>query len=143
MLFCIGHALMGNRDELMVQGNLTQTNGNAERRAVRDIIQRHSCGPPRRGGYDLSIRLCKRIKEAFGWSNTIEGWLDSPLQRRKGALPFRADNSPQQPHPAAETTGCGTMKNLAGYTHRQHQRQRDRTEKPRSKKIFPARRLFQ
>jgi len=48
MLCFIGHALMENRSGLIVQGDLTQADGHAERRAAIDMIDRHSPGSTRR-----------------------------------------------------------------------------------------------
>lgn len=48
MLCFIGHALMENRSGLIVQGDLTQADGRAERRAAIDMIDRHSPGSTRR-----------------------------------------------------------------------------------------------
>ncbi len=56
----MGHALMENRCGLIVQGDLTQADGHAERRAALDIIHRHSLGSTRRltlgadKGYDAA-----------------------------------------------------------------------------------------
>ena len=47
MLCFMGHALMENRSGLIVQGDLTQADGHAERRAARDMIHRHSPGSSR------------------------------------------------------------------------------------------------
>ena len=47
MLCFIGHALMENRAGLIVQGDLTQADGHAERRAAMDMIHRHSPGSTR------------------------------------------------------------------------------------------------
>ena len=47
MLCFIGHALMENRNGLIVQGDLTQADGHAERRAALDMIQRYSPGSTR------------------------------------------------------------------------------------------------
>lgn len=58
MLCFIGHALMENRNGLIVQGELTQADGHAERTAALDMVHRHSPGSTRqltRGadkGYD-------------------------------------------------------------------------------------------
>ena len=60
MLCFIGHALMENRSGLIVQGDLTQADGHAERRAALAMIHRHSPGPTRRltlgadKGYDAA-----------------------------------------------------------------------------------------
>ena len=48
MLCFMGHTLMENRNGLIVQGDLTLTNGHAERKAALDTIHRHA--PDRRGG---------------------------------------------------------------------------------------------
>ena len=48
MLCFIGHALMENRNGLIVQGDLTQADGHAERKAALDMIHRHSPGSTRR-----------------------------------------------------------------------------------------------
>jgi hypothetical protein len=48
MLCFIGHALMENRNGLIVQGDLTQADGHAERRAALDMIHRHSPGSTRK-----------------------------------------------------------------------------------------------
>lgn len=44
MLCFIGHALMVHRSGPIVQGDLTQADGHAERRAAPDVIHRHSPG---------------------------------------------------------------------------------------------------
>jgi len=44
MLCFIGHALMENRNGLIVQGDLTQADGHAERKAALDMVHRHSPG---------------------------------------------------------------------------------------------------
>src|SRR5210317_190863 len=44
----MGHALMENRHGLIVQGDLTQADGHAERRAALDMVHRHSPGSTRR-----------------------------------------------------------------------------------------------
>lgn len=48
ILCFMGHALMENRNGLIVQGDLTQADGHAERRAALDMIHRHSPGSTRR-----------------------------------------------------------------------------------------------
>lgn len=47
MLCFIGYALMENRNGLIVQGDLTQGDGQAERRAALDMIHRHFPGSSR------------------------------------------------------------------------------------------------
>lgn len=44
----IGHAMRQSRNGLIVQGDLTQTDGQAERRAAPDMIHRHCPGSTRR-----------------------------------------------------------------------------------------------
>ena len=48
ILCFMGHTLMENRNGLIVQAELTQANGHAERRAALDMIHRHSPGSTRR-----------------------------------------------------------------------------------------------
>jgi hypothetical protein len=48
MLCFMGHALMENRSGLIVQGELTQVDGHAKRRATLDMIRSHSPGSTRR-----------------------------------------------------------------------------------------------
>jgi transposase len=56
----MGHALMENRHGVVVQGDLTQADGHAERRAALDMVHRHSPGSTRRltlgadKGYDAA-----------------------------------------------------------------------------------------
>jgi transposase len=56
----IGHALMENRSGLIVQGELTQADGRAERQAALDMVHRHSPGSTRKltlgadKGYDAA-----------------------------------------------------------------------------------------
>lgn len=47
VLCFMGHALMENRSGLIVQGDLTQADGHAERRAALHMIHRHSPGSAR------------------------------------------------------------------------------------------------
>jgi hypothetical protein len=47
VLAFMGHALMENRHGLIVQGDLTQADGHAERRAALDMVHRHSPGSTR------------------------------------------------------------------------------------------------
>lgn len=48
MLCFMGHTLMENRSGLIVQADLTQADGHAERRAAIEMIHRHSPGSTRR-----------------------------------------------------------------------------------------------
>ena len=48
MLCFMGHTLMENRNGLVVQTDLTQADGRAERRAAIDMLDRHSPGSTRR-----------------------------------------------------------------------------------------------
>ena len=60
VLCFMGHALMENRHGLIVQGDLTQADSHAERRAALDMVHRHSPGSTRRltlgadKGYDAA-----------------------------------------------------------------------------------------
>jgi transposase len=65
----MGHALMENRHGLIVQGDLTQADGHAERRAALDMVHRHSPGSTRRltlgadKGYDAA-EFVSNLREA-------------------------------------------------------------------------------
>jgi transposase len=48
MLCFLGHALMENRNGLIVQGDLTKADGHGERKAALDMVHRHSPGSTRR-----------------------------------------------------------------------------------------------
>ena len=48
VLCFMGHALMENRNGLIVQGDLTQADGHAERKAALDMLHRHSPGSTRK-----------------------------------------------------------------------------------------------
>lgn len=48
VLCFMGHALMENRHGLVVQGDLTQADGHAERKAALEMVHRHSPGSTRR-----------------------------------------------------------------------------------------------
>ena len=56
----MGHALMENRHGFVVEGDLTQADGHAERKAALDMVHRHSPGSTRRltlgadKGYDAA-----------------------------------------------------------------------------------------
>lgn len=66
----MGHALMENRHGLIVEGDLTQADGHAERRAALDMVHRHSPGSTRRltlgadKGYDAAD-FVSNLREAY------------------------------------------------------------------------------
>ncbi|MEV8469056.1 transposase, partial [Fluviibacterium sp. DFM31] len=67
VLCFMGHSLMENRSGLIVQADLTQADGHAERRAAIDgRTTRHP-------GYAKSQRRRKKIEEPFGWAKTVGG----------------------------------------------------------------------
>jgi transposase len=89
----MGHALMENRNGLVVEACLTHADGHAERNAALAIVQdfvnelRSMNVTPhvaakakgsaidgrttRHAGYAISQRIRKRIEEPFGWSKTV------------------------------------------------------------------------
>jgi transposase len=113
----MGHALMENRNGLIVGAVATRASGHAERLAAIELIEPHAERPQaitlggdkgydakdfvaelrdrtvtphvaqndtgrrsaidrrttRHPGYDVSMRIRKRIEEAFGWAKTIAG----------------------------------------------------------------------
>jgi hypothetical protein len=108
MLCFIGHALMENRNGLVVQGDLTQADGHAERKAALDMIHRHSPGSTRRltlgadKGYDASgfvtalrqacvtphIAQKSRYTAIDGRTTRHEGYALSQKRRKKIEEPF-------------------------------------------------------
>ena len=82
MLCFIGHALMENRSGLIVQGDLTQADGHAERRAAMDMIHRHSPGSTRR----LTLGADKGY-DARSSSPTCARPASRPTSRRKPDIP--------------------------------------------------------
>jgi hypothetical protein len=82
----LGHALMENRNGLVVDACLTQADGHAERVAALHMnatphVAQNTNGrssaidgrTTRHPGYAVSQRIRKRIEEAFGWMKTIGG----------------------------------------------------------------------
>ncbi len=69
MLCFIGHALMENRNGLIVQGDLTKADGHAERKAALDMVHRHSPGSTRQltlgadKGYDAG-EFVRELRQA-------------------------------------------------------------------------------
>jgi transposase len=108
MLCFIGHALMENRNGLVVQGDLTQADGHAERKAALDMIHRHSPGSTRRltlgadKGYDAAgfvsnlrqacvtphIAQKSRGSAIDGRTTRHEGYALSQKRRKKIEEPF-------------------------------------------------------
>jgi hypothetical protein len=113
----MGHALMENRNGLIVGALATRASGHAERLAAQHLVEPHAERPQRitvgadkgfdaqdfiaemreinvtphvaqndsgrrsaidgrttrHRGYEVSLRIRKRIEEAFGWAKTIAG----------------------------------------------------------------------
>jgi hypothetical protein len=112
MLCFIGHALMENRNGLVVQGDLTRADGHAERKAALDMIHRHSPGSTRRltlgadKGYDAAgfvsdlrqacvtphIAQKSRCSAIDGRTTRHEGYALSQKRRKK--IDLRRDNDP-------------------------------------------------
>lgn len=87
----MGHGLMENRHGLLVDACLTEASGYAERVAALAMIEPFSDRPQaitlgadsrrsaidgrttRHCGYKASLRIRKRIEEAFGWIKTVAG----------------------------------------------------------------------
>ena len=108
MLCFIGHALMENRNGLIVQGDLTQADGHAERKAALDMIHRHSPGSTRwltlgaDKGYDAAgfvsdlrkacvtphIAQKSRYSAIDGRTTRHEGYALSQKHRKKIEEPF-------------------------------------------------------
>lgn len=103
MLCFIGHALMENRNGLIVRGDLTQADGHAERCAALDMVHRHSPGSTRRltlgadkgydaGGFVSELRKAcvtphvaqkARYSAIDGRTTRHEGFILSQKHRKK------------------------------------------------------------
>lgn len=108
MLCFMGHTLMENRNGLVVQGDLTQADGHAEREAALDMIHRHSPGSTRRltlgadKGYDAAgfvsdlrqacasphVAQKSRYSAIDGRTTRHEGYALSQKHRKKIEEPF-------------------------------------------------------
>jgi len=83
----IGHALLENRQGLVVQGDLTQADGHAERLAAPDMIHRHSPGSTRRltlaadKGYD-SVDFVRDLRQACVTSHVAQKSRHSAIDGR-------------------------------------------------------------
>lgn len=84
MLCSIGHAVMANRPGLIGQGDLTQTDGHAERRAALDMIHRHSPGSTRR----LTLGVVKGF-DAAGFVADLRQACVTPHIARNSRYPAR------------------------------------------------------
>lgn len=108
VLCFMGHALMENRHGFVVQGDLTQADGHAERKAALDMIHRHSPGSTRRltlgadKGYDAAgfvsdlrqacvtphVARKARYSAIDGRTTRHEGYALSQKHRKKIEEPF-------------------------------------------------------
>jgi transposase len=108
ILCFMGHALMENRNGLIVQGDLTRADGHAERRAALDMIHRHSPGSTRRltlgadKGYDAAefvadlrqacvtphVAQKSRYSAIDGRTTRHAGYAQSQKHRKKIEEPF-------------------------------------------------------
>ena len=108
MLCFMGHTLMENRSGLIVQADLTQADGHAERRAALNMIHRHSPGSTRRltlgadKGYDsadfvaelrqacVTPHIARKVRHSAidGRTTRHEGYALSQKRRKKIEEPF-------------------------------------------------------
>jgi transposase len=108
LLCFMGHSLMENRHGFVVQGDLTQADGHAERRAALDMVHRHSPGSTRRltlgadKGYDAAgfvsdlrqacvtphIAQKSRYSAIDGRTTRHKGYALSQKHRKKIEEPF-------------------------------------------------------
>ena len=97
----MGHALMENRHGLIVQGELTQAEGHAERRAALDMVHRHCPGSTKRltlgadKGYDAA-QFVSHLREACVTPHVAQ-------KSRYSAIPFRQHATHA---PAGQWTGA-------------------------------------
>jgi len=87
VLCFMGHALMENRHGLVVQGDLTQADGHAERKAALEMVHRHSPGSTRRltlgadKGYD-SADFVADLRQACVTPHVAQKSRHSPIDGR-------------------------------------------------------------
>ena len=115
MLCFMGHTLMENRSGLIVQADLTQADGHAERRAALDMIHRHSPGSTRRltlgadKGYD-SADFVAELRQACVTPHVARkarhSAIDSRTTRHAGyALSQKRRKKIEEPFGWAKTIG--------------------------------------
>jgi transposase len=115
MLCFMGHTLMENRNGLIVQADLTQADGHAERRAALAMIHRHSPGSTRRltlgadKGYD-SADFVAELRQACVTPHVAQkarhSAIDGRTTRHEGyALSQRRRKKIEEPFGWAKTVG--------------------------------------
>lgn len=115
MLCFMGHTLMENRHGLIVQGDLTEADGHAERKAALDMIHRHSPGSTRRltlgadKGYD-SAGFVADLRQACVTPHVAQkarySAIDGRTTRHKGyALSQKHRKRIEEPFGWAKTVG--------------------------------------
>ena len=115
MLCFMGHTLMENRSGLIVQADLTQADGHAERQAALDMIHRHSPGSTRRltlgadKGYD-SADFVADLRQACVTPHVAQkarhSAIDGRTTRHEGyALSQRRRKKIEEPFGWAKTVG--------------------------------------
>lgn len=93
VLCFMGHALMENRHGFVVQGDLTQADGHAERRAALDMVHRHSPGSTRR----LTLGADKGYDAAGFVADLRQAWF------RAETIPRIVSCRPSPPHVARKS----------------------------------------
>jgi hypothetical protein len=112
----MGHALMENRSGLIVQGDLTQADGHAERRAALDMVHRHSPGSTRKltlgadKGYDAA-EFVSNLREACVTPHVAQksrySAIDGRTTRHQGyALSIKHRKRIEEAFGWAKTVGC-------------------------------------
>ena len=67
-------------------------------------------GGERHGGYAASLRVRKRIEEAFGWTKGADGFAHTTPRSATSRLAVHARNGRPQPYPATQAIGRNGMK---------------------------------
>ena len=115
VLCFMGHTLMENRNGLIVQADLTQADGHAERKAALDMIDRHSPGSSRRltlgadKGYDSAdfvAELRRMVVTPHIARKARHSAIDGRTTRHAGyALSQRCRKKIEEPFGWAKTVG--------------------------------------
>ena len=108
----MGHALMENRNGLVVGGNVTIASGTAEREAALELIDRHCPGKRRRTlgadkAYDVTAFVDDLRRRKVTPHVAVQDHLSKTGKRRKTRIDGRATLRRQPAYPLADTLADG------------------------------------
>ena len=111
ILCFMGHALMENRNGLIVQGDLTLADGHAERKAALDMLHRHSPGSTRK----LTLGADKAY-DAAGFVADLRGACVTPRMspKKRGIRQSTDEPLDTRAMPCPSSIGSGSRSPSAG-----------------------------